>query len=221
MKKTVVFDLDGTLAHTAPTLASAMNIFLRNEGREEIAPALMETFLGNGVRVLLTKVYTHLGLPREKADIDRAVEKFFVSYESTYLDAALYDGIYGCVKMLCDRGVSVCVLSNKPHRFVPPLVEKLLPGLPVAFSFGQTDKPRKPDPTVLLELIRDTGSDPDNCIFVGDSEVDVNTARNAGVKCCAVSWGYREKDLLVSMDPEFIADTAEQLCEILENFISE
>ena len=78
MKKIAVFDLDGTLAHTAPTLAAGMNIFLRESGREEIPYELMEAFLGNGARVLLNNVYEYLGLPREKKDIDEALEGFFV-----------------------------------------------------------------------------------------------------------------------------------------------
>ena len=219
MKKIAVFDLDGTLAHTAPTLAAGMNIFLRESGREEIPYELMEAFLGNGARVLLNNVYEYLGLPREKKDIDEALEGFFVSYGQTFLDAELYDGIEDTVRMLTDGGVSVGVLSNKPDRFVLPLVKKLFPDIPIAFAVGQTDRPRKPDPTVLLELIAKAGSDVEHCVYIGDSDVDIKTAKNARVTSCAVTWGYRPRDLLTELSPDLIADTPKELYDILKNFI--
>ena len=199
MKKIAVFDLDGTLAHTAPTLAAGMNIFLRESGREEIPYELMEAFLGNGARVLLNNVYEYLGLPREKKDIDEALEGFFVSYGQTFLDAELYDGIEDTVRMLTDGGVSVGVLSNKPDRFVLPLVKKLFPDIPIAFAVGQ-------------------GSDVEHCVYIGDSDVDIKTAKNAHVTSCAVSWGYRPRDLLTELSPDLIADTPKELFDILKNF---
>ena len=219
MNKLAVFDLDGTLAHTTPTLAEAMNIFLKSIGREEISRELMDSFIGNGARVLLTKVYEHFGLPREKNDIDKALEGFFICYEKTYLDAEIYDGIGDALRMLADNGVMIGVLSNKPDKFVPPLVKKLFPDVQMAFAVGQTERPRKPDPTVLLELIEECGSDRENCIYIGDSDVDIKTAKNAGVRSCAVSWGYRSKDALLSFDPDSIADTPEEFLNVLRNFI--
>ena len=218
MKKIAVFDLDGTLAHTAPTLALAMNIFLKEMSLPPIDAELMKTFLGNGARVLLKNVYEYLDLPREKKDIDKALEKFFVCYEQTYLEAELYDGVEETVRTLCEKGITVGVLSNKPHRFVPPLIEKLLPGLPIAFAVGQTERPRKPDPTVLLELIKNEGSDAKNCIYIGDSDVDINTSKNAGVTSCVVSWGYRPIEVLKKMNPDVIVDTTEQLCNAVRSF---
>ena len=218
MKKIAVFDLDGTLAHTAPTLALAMNIFLKEMGLSKIDAELMKTFLGNGARVLLKNVYEYLDLPREKKDIDEALQRFFVCYEETYLEAELYEGIYETVKTLCENGVTVGVLSNKPHRFVPPLVKKFFPDLPIAFAVGQTERPRKPDPTVLLELIKEAGSDAENCIYIGDSDVDISTAKNAKVTSCVVSWGYRPIELLKEMHPDIIVDTANELCEALITF---
>lgn len=221
MKKIAVFDLDGTLSHTAPTLAVAMNIFLREEGREEIPLPLMEDFLGNGATVLLKKAYTYLGVPSEELDIDRARMGFFAAYERTYLGAELYEGMEKTVADLRREGLLVGVLSNKPHKFVPPLMKKLLPDIDFAFTVGQTERPRKPDPTVLLELIDKAGSSKENCIYIGDSDVDIKTARNAGVKAVAVSWGYRKRAVLEELEPDAIADTWEELYEILMNFISE
>lgn len=221
MKKIAVFDLDGTLAHTAPTLAVAMNIFLREEGREEIDPALMATFLGNGARVLLKNVYKYLDLPREKEDIDKALARFFETYRQTFLDAKLYPGIEEILKMLCEMGVTVGVLSNKPDRYVTPLMKHLCPSIPFAFTIGQTERPRKPDPTVLLELISEAGCTPEECIFIGDSDVDINTAKNANVTSCAVAWGYRPREILVDLKPDIIADDTDELMRALKKAVSE
>lgn len=221
MKKIVVFDLDGTLAHTAPTLAVAMNIFLREEGREEIDPELMATFLGNGARVLLKNVYAYLDLPRKKDDIDKALARFFETYRLTFLDAKLYPGIAEILAMLCEKGVTVGVLSNKPDRYVAPLMKHLCPSVPFAFTIGQTDRPKKPDPTVLLELIAKAGYTPEDCIFIGDSDVDINTAKNANVTSCAVSWGYRPRKVLEDLMPDIIADSTEELMKVLSAAVSE
>lgn len=212
-RKIAVFDLDGTLAHTAPTLALAMNIFLQKKSLPPIDAQLMKSFLGNGAKVLLNNVFEYLGLPRDKETIDNALAEFFDCYEYTYLEAELYEGISETLATLCDKGITVGVLSNKPHRFVPSLIEKLLPDIPMAFVFGQTERPRKPDPTVLLELIAKEGFDREDCIYIGDSDVDINTSKNAKVTSCIVSWGYRPIELLREMSPDIVVDTSEELCE--------
>lgn len=218
MRKIAVFDLDGTLAHTAPTLALAMNIYLEKNSLPAIDAQLMKSFLGNGAKVLLNNVFEYLGLSREKEDIDKALSEFFECYEYTYLEADLYEGIKETLEALHNEGVTIGVLSNKPHRFVPPLIKKLLPDIPMAFVFGQTERPRKPDPTVLLELIAKEGFDREDCIYIGDSDVDINTSKNAKVTSCIVSWGYRPIEVLREMAPDIIVDTSEELYKEIAAF---
>lgn len=215
MNKTVIFDLDGTLANTAPSLAEAMNAVIAEKGMDRIPDDKIISFVGNGVAVLVRKAYAYAGLPLDEDSEREGIERFRFYYAKNHTEAPLYPGVAGVVEELRKCGVILGVLSNKPDRFVKPITDALFGENVFAFSVGQTDRPRKPDPTVLLELISSVGSSPENCVYVGDSDVDVATAHNAGVHLCAVSWGFRSADVLGEAGADFITDSSDMLlCEI-------
>ena len=219
MSKTVIFDLDGTLADTAPSLAEAMNAVIVEKGRERIPDDKIISFVGNGISVLVRKAYDYVGLSCNEAEEADGIERFRFYYAKNHTDAIVYPGVAELVDELKRLGVVLGVLSNKPDRFVKPITDALFGEGTFAFSVGQTDKPRKPDPTVLLELIGSVDSTPECCIYVGDSDVDVKTAHNAGVHLCAVSWGFRSEEVLREAGAEFITDSAEALLDEIKKIL--
>ena len=220
MNKTVIFDLDGTLANTAPSLADAMNAVVTEKGKERIPDDKIISFVGNGIAVLVRKAYAYAGLPCDETAVAEGIERFRFYYAKNHTEAPSYPGVDELLKKLKEHGVVLGVLSNKPDRFVKPITDTLFGDGTFAFSVGQTDKPRKPDPTVLLELVALADSTPANCIYVGDSDVDVVTAHNAGVHMCAVSWGFRSEDVLKAAGAEFITDSAEELLEQIKKILN-
>ena len=219
MNKTVIFDLDGTLADTAPSLADAMNAVVVEKGKERIPDDKIISFVGNGVSVLVRKAYDYVGLSCNEAEEAEGIERFRFYYAKNHTEAPIYSGVAELVCELKKYGVILGVLSNKPDRFVKPITDTLFGEGTFAFSVGQTDKPRKPDPTVLLELIESVDSSPENCIYVGDSDVDVKTAHNAGVRLCAVSWGFRSEEVLRDAGADFVTDSAEALLNEIKKIL--
>lgn len=219
MNKTVIFDLDGTLADTAPSLAEAMNAVIAEKGMERIPDEKIISFVGNGISVLVRKAYAYVGLPCDDATVAEGIERFRFYYAKNHTEAPIYPGVTELVKELKECGVVLGVLSNKPDRFVKPITDALFGEETFAFSVGQTDKPRKPDPTVLLELIASVDSTPESSVYVGDSDVDVRTAHNAGTHLCAVSWGFRSEEVLRAAGADFITDSAEALLNEIKKIL--
>lgn len=213
MNKTVVFDLDGTLADTAATIAEAMNRVIEEKGAERIPNDRIITFVGNGVGVLVEKAYAYRGIPCSLEDEAEAIVRFHEFYSENHTDAEAYPGMIKVVRSLYESGVTLGVYSNKPNRFVKPIVDKIFGENVFAFAVGQTERPRKPDSTVLLELIEAVGSTPECTVYVGDSEVDVKTALNANTMLSAVSWGYRSAETLKEAGAAFITDDADELLD--------
>ncbi len=207
--KLLIFDLDGTLANTLYTITDAVNMCLDHFCYPQQSLEQVCQNIGNGARVLLEK-----SLPSEVAkDSERfatAMEYFNECYLKTHdnIDGC-YDGVYELVCDLHAQGYKLAVLSNKPDRLVKSIIKKLFSEGMFICVEGQTDLPRKPDPTVPLMMAKRCGASADNCFFIGDSEVDVKTAKNAGMHAIAVSWGFRDRALLEGA--EFIADNADEL----------
>ncbi len=207
--KLLIFDLDGTLADTLDTIREAVNMCLTHFGYPTQSYEQVRANVGNGATVLLQK-----SLPREIAEdkeaFNRAHKYFNDCYRQTHdrLDGC-YDGVYEAVMELKSRGYKLAVLSNKPDELVKSIVKKLFGDDAFKYAMGQTDLPKKPDPTVPLLICNQCGALPANCWFIGDSEVDIQTSENAGMHSVAVSWGFRDRKLLEGA--EFIADNAEEL----------
>jgi len=165
--------------------------------------------------LLVRRAYAYVGIPCDDEDEAKGIERFRFHYAKNHTDAPPYPGVEKVIEELKKCGVVLGVLSNKPDRFVKPITDTLFGDDAFAFSVGQTEKPRKPDPTVLLELIASVDSSPESCVYVGDSDVDVRTAHNAGTHLCAVSWGFRSAEILKEAGAEFITDSADELlCQI-------
>lgn len=217
MKKLLIFDLDGTLADTLPTLTESMNSVLSECSYPLVDDAHICRSIGNGMLMLCRRC-----VPAEYYD-DESVylpfqEKYKKAYARNYLDIdEPYEGLIEVIAELKARGYAIASLSNKPHRYTVDIVEKL-------FGKGTFDEvrgmiegvPAKPDPTSFLDIASNLGFTAENTIMIGDSEPDINVAINAGADCIAVSWGYRTREQLESAGAKTIIGHPDELLEILK-----
>lgn len=210
-KRLLIFDLDGTIADTLPTISEAVNLCADHFGYPRKSMDEVRLAVGNGVGVLLknTMPESEMANAEKSAEIK---EYFALCYEQTQsrVDKA-YDGMAEAMRELYAKGYILAVLSNKPDKLVKMIVNNIFPDGIISESLGQTELPKKPDPTVPLLIAEKFGVSPDDTYFVGDSEVDVITGKNAGMISVAVSWGLRERRVLEEASPDFIFDTRESL----------
>ena len=193
---TVIFDLDGTLLDTLDDLMNAVNYALGQMGyplrsREEI-----QAFVGNGTLKLMERA---VPAGTDGAGIAKALELYKPYYAQHSKDkTAPYPGVPEAMRALRDEGCRLAVVSNKFDAAVKVLAEDYFPGL-VDLAAGENEAggiPKKPDPTMVLQTLRALGSSPERAVYVGDSEVDLQTAENAGLPCVAVAWGFRDEGFL-------------------------
>ena len=207
----VLFDLDGTLLDTLGDLHLGVNITLQNHGYPQRTLEEVRAFVGNGARQLM-----QLALPAGTAEAE--VEAILAEYLEWYrvnfcVTAAPYDGVKAVVDTLIRRGVKVAVVSNKPDATTKKLAEMFFSGLP---AFGQRDDiPKKPAPQMVWKAMEMLGVTAEESVYVGDSEVDVATARNAGLPLVAVNWGFRTTQQLVEAGAETIVGNPDDLLAAL------
>lgn len=205
----VIFDLDGTLADTLQDITEAVNVSLGHFGLPAQPPDRIRAFVGDGLSQLMSRA-------ADTNDPDRVaglVDRFREHYGLNYLrHTRLYPGIKIAVSQLGRGGCPISVLSNKPHDFTQRICDKLLPAVSIAGVVGAGDDyPNKPDPTAALMLARQMGRAPQDVVVVGDSALDVGTARKAGMRCVAVTWGFRDRPELEAAGPDAIVDRPEDL----------
>lgn len=201
-----VFDLDGTLLDTLQDLANSVNYALRQHGMPEHSIDDIRRFVGNGVRLLM-----------ERAVPDGArnpqFEAAFATFRQYYMQHSLdttrpYDGIPELIHELKNRGCQMAVVSNKMMAATQELVHHFFPDIPVAIGEHEAAGIRKkPAPDTVYEALRQLGiihhpssiiHHPSDIVYVGDSEVDIETARNSGLPCISVLWGFRSRDFLLA-----------------------
>ena len=209
----VIFDFDGTLAHTLDDIASAVNEVLVQFRFAALDVGAIRAMIGNGLTVLLQRASGS----EDSAIVGAMVEQYGPAYMTNMLSTTrLYDGVGSMLDGLTDAEVPMSVLSNKPHEFTAPLCESLLVRWPFVCMEGADDRfAKKPDPARALHICARMGVSPSECLFVGDSAVDVMTGRNAGMSSIAVTWGYRDRAELTRAEPLRLVDSPAQLAAIL------
>ena len=211
--KAVLFDMDGTVLNTLGDLAAAVNHTLREFSMPERSIAEVAAALGNGAAYLIAHTVP-AGTPKELTD---KVLAAYAPYYDAHCDILTgpYDGIVPLMEKLRDRGVKLAVISNKQDTAVKPLAEKYFPGL-LEIAVGESaEVRRKPNPDAVLAALCHIGVEREEDIYVGDTEVDLKTARNAGMECASVDWGFRTREQLVEIGAEHIFDTVQELEEYL------
>ncbi len=211
---TVIFDLDGTLLNTLEDLADSTNYALRAFGLKERRIEEVRQFVGNGVDVLIERAVGG-ALPKEK---EKQCLEVFKKHYSKNMDNKTrpYDGILELIKELLQRGYHIAIVSNKFDSAVKGLNVDYFESLfPVAIGASDTVA-KKPAPDSVITALKELHSTKDRAVYVGDSDVDIMTARNSGLPCISVTWGFRDEELQRSMGTDYIIHKPEELLEVLD-----
>ena len=214
-KKLVIFDLDGTLLDTIADLAQATNQALRQLGFPVHEEKSYYRFVGSGINKLFERA---LPLQARTAENVAKVRALFVPYYDAH-NADLtrpYDGIVPLLEHLQNSGFLLAIASNKYQSATEKLVSHYFPQIHFSAVLGQREGlPVKPDPLFVKEILTLTQTSAQETLYVGDSDVDMMTARNAEVEACAVTWGFRSREELLSFCPAFVAEQAQDIAQIL------
>lgn len=215
MKQLVIFDLDGTLVDTIHDLAEACNHALQQSGFPTHHVSTYQFYVGNGVTRLIERA-----LPAEAvcADTVANVRTHFMEYYIDHLthNSRPYEGITQLLDDLCKAGVAVAVSSNKYQEATRKLVTALFPSTPWVAIEGQ--KPNvnvKPDPSIIFEILSKHPTPKSDVLLVGDSAVDIETARRACVESVGVTWGFRPQSELVEAGADHIVDRPSQILTLI------
>ncbi|MCE1169145.1 MAG: HAD family hydrolase [Sphingobacteriia bacterium] len=212
--KGIIFDLDGTLADSLADLALSMNWVLASYGYPVHEKDDYKRFVGSGIRSLIERA-----LPveaREGRIIDKVVSTMMEYYSIHCTDhTELYPGIEPLVKEAKDRGLKLAVFSNKPHPFTEIIVNRLLPGMMDMVQGYTCEELKKPNPAEVLRICRDLSLSVSDVLYVGDSDVDIITAKNAGMRSVGVLWGFRGESELRKAGADYIVSIPSQILELL------
>ena len=214
MKKIIVFDLDGTLLDTLGDLHAAVNHALKSENLPLRSIDEVRSFVGNGMRLLMERA-----LP---ADADAALfARAFAAFKAYYSANCAhftreYDGITALLQKLKAEGALLGVVTNKADAPAKTLMEHYFPGLFDSVVGEREGVRRKPAPDSVWETVRTLGGSVDDAVYIGDSEVDAQTAKNAGTALVGVTWGFRSRETLEKAGAQLFADSPAELFEILK-----
>ncbi len=215
MKHGLIFDLDGTLVDSLRGITSSVNYALTKSDLPLHSLESVRSFIGNGARILIERAATSAAEEQLLA-----LEQAFKShYDSSWQGGTFpYTGITDVLQTLQAHSYPLAVLSNKPHPFTLAIVRKFFPTIHFATILGQRSGiPHKPDPAGALEIASSFKIDPRNCITIGDSTVDIQTAHNAGMKAIAVLWGFHDREQLIASKADFLAENPTDLLQIIES----
>ena len=204
---TYLFDMDGTLLDTLADLTAAVNHTLEQYGYPRRTIEQVRKGLGNGAVKLMAAMLPQGEETPGFADIMRDYRAWYQAHAC--VETCPYPGVPAMLERLRQRGCKVAIVSNKPHGAACELAERFFPGVP---TFGERpETPRKPAPDMVFHALAALGAGKENAVYVGDSEVDVQTARNAGLPVIGVAWGFRGREALAAAGAETIVDTAAEL----------
>ena len=212
MYKAVIFDLDGTLLNTLTDLYNSVNHALRTFGFPERTIDEVRRFIGNGVKKLMER-------STPEGTSEKVNEECLNCFRAHYLqhmsdNTAPYEGVNELIGRLREKGIRTAVVSNKLHSAVVDLCKDYFEGIEEAIGVS-VEAERKPNPVNVIKVLDTFGITADECIYVGDSEVDVQTAHNAEVKCIGVTWGFRDETELIENGADFIAHNAEEVFKLI------
>lgn len=211
--KLVIFDLDGTILNTLDDLADATNYTLRTNGQRERNLGEVRKFVGNGIRNLIKRAAED-GTPEEQ--IDRMHADFMQYYREHCADKTRpYEGIMDLLGGLKKEGYRLAVVSNKADSMVGQLCEQYFEGI-FDYCVGEcAGISRKPAPDSVIEVLNKLRFDREDAVYIGDSEVDIETAANARMDCISVTWGFRDEALLKKCGAKLLAGYPWQLADYL------
>lgn len=214
MIKGIVFDLDGTLLNTLEDLKDCCNAALEKYGLPTHELDEYRYFVGMGIRKLIENA---ISVPTEKETVDQVYEDFNRRYKDNCMNkTAPYPGILEMLDQLKKMDVKMGLVSNKAHAFTLEIVDIMFPGKYFDVVFGKMEGvPAKPDATAVLKQLEMMKLTREETVYIGDSNIDVLTARNSSLRCIGVTWGFRDEAELVEYGADFIARTPEDIVRII------
>lgn len=215
MYQLAIFDLDGTLLDTLADLRQGINYALGTQGFVPRSMAEVRAFVGNGIWKLVERA---VPAGTSEAQMDAVYEAFNPYYAKHCADlTAPYDGILPLLQKLQAQGVVCALVSNKPDYAVQTLAAQYFPGLLAASAGAKDGVRKKPAPDSVFAVIHQLGAEGLRAVYIGDSEVDLQTAQNAALPCISVSWGFRDRSVLEQAGASCICDTVDALYQAICN----
>ncbi len=216
MIKAVFFDMDGTLVNSMEDLAVATNHALVEHGFPAKPTENYAYYAGNGIYVMIQRALEPNVVSEE--ELKQIRNDFFEFYEThCTVNTYSYEGVEWLVKTLKEKGYKVGCITNKVEKIAHDIINHFFGGMDIVY--GQVDGyPNKPDPYFTLKAMEELGVRPEECAFIGDSGVDMQTGLNSGTHPIGVLWGFRDKEELEGDGAEFTAATAKEVLEIIENY---
>ncbi len=217
MKKLVIFDLDGTLLNTIADLATATNQALAHFGYPTHEVPAYNYFVGNGINKLFERALPEK--ERNEENILKIRSRFVPYYDQHNADLSTpYPGIPELLTALQEKGIAIAVASNKYQAATEKLIKHYFPTIRFTAILGQREGiPVKPDPTIIQEILFLSRIKKEDTLYVGDSNVDMQTAHNAQVEVAGVAWGFRPVSELEAFHPDHIVHKAEEIVQLIEN----
>ena len=215
MYQAVIFDLDGTLLYTLEDLKDGVNHVMRNWNYPERTLDEVRRFVGNGIHKLIERAVPE-GLEDEK--VEQVFEEFKTYYTAhCEIKTHPYDGIMELLAQLKEKGIKLAIVSNKNDAAVKELARDYFADyIEKKVAIGEREGIRKkPAPDSVFEAMRILGVDKKDTVYVGDSDVDRATAKNAGLDCISVTWGFRDEALLKSLEPEYLIAEPKEILDIV------
>lgn len=214
MKKTVIFDLDGTLLDSIEDIASSMNKVLESLQLPTHKIEDYKHFVGGGVDILVENALSN----QSKEIKDEVIKRFKIEYDGKLHSKTLpYDGIYELLDELKKLDINLAVLSNKPHEFTVSYVNHFFKNYNFKEIHGQKkDVPKKPDPKAALDIVKCLDSSCENTYFIGDTKIDMQTAKNANMTAIGVLWGFRDEKELRENGADFIVKEPLEIINIIK-----
>lgn len=214
--KACIFDLDGTLTNTLESMTYSVNLTLEEMGLSKITKDQCRLFVGNGARVLMEKSLKAAG-DTDASRIEEGMEIYGRIFDQncTYY-VTPYEGIPEMLKALKDKGIQLAVLSNKPDRQTVKVVKAIFGEELFDYAQGQKEGiRRKPEPDGVWYLMEQMHVSKEECLYIGDSEVDAATGRNAGLKTIGVLWGFRDRKTLETAGADDLIDRPDELLQFV------
>lgn len=210
-----IFDLDGTILDTLDDLTDSVNYALNKSGFPLRTKDEIRSFVGNGIKLLIERAVP-FGTDTESIDNVFGIFKNYYKFHCADKTKP-YNGIMECLKSLRQQNVKIAVVSNKADFAVQELCEQYFEGL-FDFSVGEREGiEKKPSPDSVNEVLNILNETRNNAVYIGDSEVDIQTARNAGMDCISVTWGFRGREFLTAEGAETFADTTDEVLRLIVN----
>ena len=216
MVKAVIFDMDGTVADTLASIASFGNAALTAHGFPALETELYRQLVGDGRDMLIRRMLVATGMEHAEGTVQTVIQTYDALYEADPTRLVTpYPGILELLKTVRAAGIKTAILSNKPDNMTRFIADALFHGLFDIVHGQREDIPKKPDPTAVLMLCEELGVTSADCLYVGDSGVDMQTGNNAGILSVGVTWGFRSTEELKENGAHHLVSTAQELLNLI------